>query len=67
MAQKREIKSFTIYSRNLLTRSILLPITAEKTYVKPLREILQFNLKVSVWWKDLLNRAHRKLLLIQVD
>jgi DNA-directed RNA polymerase subunit E'/Rpb7 len=43
MAQKREIKSFTIYSRNLLTRSILLPITAVG---KNIRETIERNIAV---------------------
>jgi DNA-directed RNA polymerase subunit E'/Rpb7 len=42
-AQKREIKSYTIYSRNLLTRSILLPINAVG---KNIRETIERNIAV---------------------
>lgn len=41
MAQKREIKSYTIYSRNLLTRNIVLPITA---IGKNIRETIERNI-----------------------
>jgi len=41
MAQKREIKSYTIYSRNLLTRNIILPITA---IGKNIRETIERNI-----------------------
>lgn len=41
MSQKREIKSYTIYSRNLLTRNIVLPITA---IGKNIRETIERNI-----------------------
>ena len=41
MAQKREIKSYTNYSRNLLTRNIVLPITA---IGKNIRETIERNI-----------------------
>ena len=43
MAQKRDIKTYTIYSRNLLTRSILLPINAVG---KNIRETIERNISI---------------------